>query len=136
MFAETVKKYPEKTALIYLGVKITFREVDAFSDRLANYILKYGLKKNDVVGLHLPNVPAHYLGVIAVQKAGCVSTGLSPLLTPTEMAHQLNDSGTKLIITADVLFDKIVEMADKTSFSTVVVSEIADFLCQRTDRLF
>jgi len=128
MFAETVKKYPEKTALIYLGVKITFREVDAFSNRLAKYILKCGLKKNDVVGLHLPNIPAHYLGVIAVQKAGCVSTGLSPLLTPTEMAHQLNDSGTKLILTVDVLFDKIAEVADKASFSTVVVSEIADFL--------
>ncbi len=128
MFAETVKRYPDKTALIYLDTKLTFKEIDALSNKLAQYLLKCGLQPNDVVGLHMPNIPAHYLGVIAVQKAGCISTGLSPLLTPTEMVHQLNDSGTKMIITVDVLFDKIAEVADKTSFGTVVVSEIADFL--------
>ncbi len=128
MFAETVKQYPDKTALIYLDVKITFKEVDALANKLAQYLLKCGLKPNDVVGLHMPNIPAHYISVIAVQKAGCISTGLSPLLTPTEMAHQLTDSGTKMIITVDVLFDKIAEVADKASFNTVIVSEIADFL--------
>ncbi len=128
MFAETVKQYPDKTALIYLDTQITFKEIDAFSNKLAQYFLQCGLKPNDVVGLHMPNIPAHYISVIAVQKAGCISTGLSPLLTPAEMAHQLTDSGTKLIITVDVLFDKIAEVADKASFSTVIVSEIADFL--------
>jgi len=77
------------------------------------------------VGLHLPNIPAHYIAVIAVQKAGMVSTGLSPLLTPAELAHQLNDSETKLIMTVDVLFDRIAAVADKAAFATVVVSEIA-----------
>ncbi|TFH42128.1 MAG: AMP-dependent synthetase, partial [Chrysiogenales bacterium] len=45
-----------------------------------------------------------------------------------EMAHQLKDSGTKLVITVDVLYSKIFEVADKTPFSTVLVTEIADFL--------
>ncbi|MBN1533445.1 MAG: AMP-binding protein [Spirochaetes bacterium] len=128
MFAETVKQYPDKTAMIYLGVNLSFREIDALSNRLAQFLIKSGLKPNDVVGLHMPNIPAHYIGVIAVQKAGCVSTGLSPLLTPVEMAHQLNDSGTRIIITVDILFEKIAEVAGKASFETVVVTEIADFL--------
>ncbi len=128
MFAETVKQYADKTALIYLGRKLSFIEVDVIANRLAHYLQKSGLAPGDVVGLHLPNIPVHYIGMIAVQKAGMVSTGLSPLLTSAELAHQLNDSGTKLILTVDVLFDKIVDVADKAAFSTVVVSEIADFM--------
>jgi long-chain acyl-CoA synthetase len=127
-FREVVEKYPNKTALVYLGRQLTYRDLDELSNQLAQYFIKSGLKPNDVVGLHMPNIPAHYISIIAVQKAGCVSTGLSPLLTPNEMEHQLNDSKAKVIMTIDLLFQKIAEVADKTKFSTVVVSEIADFL--------
>jgi len=127
-FREIVENYPNKTALVYMGRELTYRDIDELSNRLARHLISIGLKPDDVVGLHMPNIPAHYISIIAVQKAGCVSTGLSPLLTPHEMEHQLNDSGTKVIITVDVLFEKIAEVADRTEFSTVLVSEIADFL--------
>ncbi|MGA2781204.1 MAG: AMP-binding protein [Smithella sp.] len=127
-FREVVEKYPNKTALIYMGSQLTYRDLDELSNQLAQYFIKMGLKPDDVVGLHMPNIPANYISIIAVQKAGCVSTGLSPLLTPNEMEHQINDSRAKVIMTVDLLFGKIAEVADKTKFSTVVVSEIADFL--------
>jgi len=127
-FREVVEKYPNKTALVYMGRQLTYRDLDELSNRLAQYLIKSGLKPNDVVGLHMPNIPAHYISIIAVQKAGCVSTGLSPLLTPNEMEHQLNDSQAKIIISVDLLFEKIAEIAGKTKFSCVIVSEIADFL--------
>lgn len=127
-FAETAAKYPDKTALIYMGRRLSFRDLDILSDRLAHFLVRSGLVPDDVVGLHLPNIPAHFIGIIGVQKAGCVSTGLSPLLTPAEMEHQLNDSGTKVVLTLDILFDKIAEVAGKTPFTTVLVSGIADFL--------
>jgi long-chain acyl-CoA synthetase len=114
-----------------MGEKLTFRDLDLLSNQLAQCLLKLGLKPDDVVGMHMPNIPAHYLGLIAVQKAGCVSTGLSPLLTPHEMEHQLTDSRAKVVMTADVLFEKVekvAEVAGKTPFSTVIVAEIADFL--------
>lgn len=127
-FRATVDQFPDKTAIHYMGKKITFRDLDRLSNQLAQYFIKIGLKPDDVVGLHLPNLPANYIGIIAVQKAGCVSTGLSPLLTPNEMEHQLNDSRAKVILTVDILFGKIAEVAGKTPFTTVIVSEIADFL--------
>jgi long-chain acyl-CoA synthetase len=127
-FQEIVGKYPNKTALVYMGREITYRDLDELSNQLAQYFISIGLKPDDVVGLHMPNIPANYISIIAVQKAGCVSTGLSPLLTPNEMEHQLNDSGAKVIITVDILFEKIAEVADTTKFSTVIVSEIADFM--------
>jgi len=127
-FSDMVRTYPDKTALIYMGTKLSYRDIDTLSNRLAHFLIKSGLMPDDVVGLHMPNIPAHYLSILAVQKAGCVSTGLSPLLTPHEMEHQLNDSQAKVIISVDLLFNKIAEVADRTKFSTVIVSGIADFL--------
>lgn len=127
-FKEIVEKYPDKTAIIYVGREFSYRELDELSNRLAAYLIKSGLKPDDVVGLHMPNIPANYISIMAVQKAGCISTGLSPLLTPPEMAHQINDSKAKAIISVDILFDKIAEVADKTNFSTAIVTEIGEFL--------
>ncbi len=127
-FRVVADRYPDKTALHYMGKSITYREIDLLSNRLARYFQKIGLKPDDVVGLHLPNLPAHFIAIIAVQKAGCVSTGLSPLLTPHEMEHHLNDSRAKAVITVDLLFDKVAEVADKAPFKSVLVTEVADFL--------
>ncbi|MBN1613041.1 MAG: AMP-binding protein [Deltaproteobacteria bacterium] len=127
-FREVAEKHGSKTALIYMGKKLTFKEVDNLSNQLAAFLIKSGLKPDDVVGLHMPNVPAHYIGAIAIQKAGCVSTGLSPLLTPHEMEYQLNDSKTRAVMTMDILFGQVQKVAEKTGIETVFVSEIADFL--------
>jgi acyl-CoA synthetase (AMP-forming)/AMP-acid ligase II len=127
-FEEMARKYPDKPALIWMGKKITYRELDRLSNQLAAYLIKIGLKPDDVVGLHMPNVPAHYISIVAVQKAGCVSTGLSPLLMPHEMEHQLRDSKSKVVISIDIMFEKIAEVADKLDFTHVLVTEIADYL--------
>lgn len=127
-FREVADKYPAKPALIYMGKKITFRELDLYSNQLAAYLIKIGLKPGDVVGLCMPNTPAQYISVVALQKAGCVSTGLSPLLTAHEMEHQVKDAQVKVIITVDLLFGKAAEVAENTDFTTVIYSEIADFL--------
>ncbi|MFH1079670.1 MAG: AMP-binding protein [Pseudomonadota bacterium] len=128
VFQDVVRRSPDKTALIYLGSHLNFRELDELSNQLAHFFIQSGLKPNDVVGLHLPNIPAHYIAVIAAQKAGCVTSGLSPLMTPAEMAHQLQDSQAKMVITVDVLFAKLAQVATECPFATILVSEIADFL--------
>ncbi len=127
-FEEMVGKYPNKTALHWMGAKISYSQLDKYANQLAAYLIKNGLKPDDVVGLHMPNIPAHYIGLVGVQKAGGVTTGLSPLLTPQEMEHQLKDSGAKIVLTADLLFEKIAEVAENGTFTHVLVSEIADYL--------
>jgi len=127
-FREAVEKVGDNIALIYMDNIITFNEVDRLSNQLAAYFLEIGLKPDDVVGLHALNIPANYIAMVAVQKAGCVSTGLSPLLTPHEMEHQLNDSGAKAILTMDLLFGAIAAVADKCDFSTVIVAGTTDFM--------
>ena len=127
-FKAVVEKYPDKPAVIYLGRALTFRELDVFSNQLANYFKNNGIAPGTVVGLNLPNIPAHYIAILAVQKADCVSTGLSPLLTSSELVHQINDSGTQIVLTVDILYEKLYEAVPKTKLKKILVSSVADYL--------
>ena len=127
-FRAAVKSAPRKVAVYYMGRGITFDELDRLSDKFAGFLQQVGLQPGDTVGIHLPNLPAYYISIIGIQKAGCVLSGVSPLLQPKELVYQLNDSGAKCVVTLDILYEKIAAVLGKTGIQTVVVTQIADFL--------
>lgn len=128
VFREAAELVPDKIAVYYMGNGISFRELDILSNRFAHFLKKNGVRKGDVVGVNLPNLPAYYISIIGIQKAGCVLTGVSPLLQPSELEYQLNDSGARILVTLDILFDKARQAVPKTGVTAVAVAEIADFL--------
>ena len=128
LFREATTYIPSRIAVYYMGRGITYHELDKLSNRLAHFLKKSGLKPGDTVGVNLPNIPAYYISILGIQKAGCVLTGVSPLLQPKELEYQLNDSGTKLLVTLDALFEKVKAVVPQTGVETVAVAGIADFL--------
>jgi len=128
LFREATTHIPSRTAVYYMGRGITYHELDKLSNRFAHFLKKSGLKPGDTVGVNLPNIPAYYISILGIQKAGCVLTGVSPLLQPKELEYQLNDSGTKLLVTLDALFEKVKTVVPQTKVETVAVAGIADFL--------
>ena len=125
---ETTTHIPTRAALYYMGRGITFHELDIFSNQLAHFLIDCGLKPGDTVAVNLPNIPAYYISILAIQKAGCVLTGVSPLLQPEELEYQLNDSGAKLMVTLDALLDKVAAVVGRTAVKTLAAASIADFL--------
>jgi long-chain acyl-CoA synthetase len=57
-----------------------------------------------------------------------VLTGVSPLLQSKELEYQLTDSGAKLLVTLDALFEKIEPIVSQTGVQRIAVAGIADFL--------
>jgi long-chain acyl-CoA synthetase len=119
---------PDRMALNYMGTSISFREFDTYSNQFAHFLISQGCQAGDVVGVHLLNVPASFFAAIGIQKAGCVFTGISILLTAEELEYQLNDSGAKILLTFDFNFETVKKAIVKTKVKTVVVVSIADFL--------
>jgi long-chain acyl-CoA synthetase len=122
------REFPNRVGLHYMGHPFTFGQLDEMSNRFANLLKKIGLKKGDTVGINLPNLPAYYIGLIGIQKAGCVLTGVSPLLTAEELNHQLKDSGAKVLVTLDALYPRIIKGIGGTQLKAIVFTGIADFL--------
>ncbi|HOG07702.1 MAG: AMP-binding protein [Syntrophales bacterium] len=133
-YADALRKafrdFPERVAVHYMGTAIPYRDLDAFSNQFARFLTAKGCRPGDTVGSHLPNIPASYIGSAGIQKAGCVFTGVSPLLTEEELAYQLNDSGAKVLVTVDILFPVASKAVVKTGVKTVVVASVFDYLPQ------
>jgi long-chain acyl-CoA synthetase len=115
--------FPQKAALAFMGVEITFAELDRYTNRFADMLLKSGLKKGDVVGINLPNIPEYVIAWLGTLKAGCVVSGVSPLMSAEEMAYQLNDSQAKALVTLDAIFaGRLVGIANELPHLKLVVA--------------
>jgi acyl-CoA synthetase (AMP-forming)/AMP-acid ligase II len=125
-----MKRFSERAALHFLGYTCTFGELDELSLRFANYIIDKGCVPGDVVGINLPNTPQYLIAFCGIMRAGCVASGVSPLLTPKEMAYQINDSEVKVLVTLDAILEHRVQKIkdDVPSLKSCVVTNIADFL--------
>jgi long-chain acyl-CoA synthetase len=124
------RDFPQKTALAYMGTEITFGDLDRYANRFAHMLLANGLKKGDVVGINLPNIPEYVIAWLGTLRAGCVVSGVSPLLSEDEMAYQLNDSDAKALVTLDALFAaRLVKVhARIPQLKVVVAAGIGGFL--------
>jgi len=114
----TMEEFPDKLAFDYLGVKFTYRDLDEASNQFANMLIENGFKKGDVVGINLPNSPEYVMGIIGTLKAGCIVSGVSPLLSDVQMQYQLNDLGSGgnkvALLTLDAIFaGRLVKIAPK-----------------------
>jgi long-chain acyl-CoA synthetase len=124
------EKFPDKTAFSYFGVEVTFAQLDKYSNKFANMLIQNGLKKGDVVGINLPNIPEYVISWLGTLKAGCVVSGVSPLLSPEEMQYQLNDSKAKALVTLDAIFaGRLVKIeSNLPELKVVVATSVGGFL--------
>jgi len=125
---------PGATALGYLGVDVTFGDLDGYSNRFANMLLENGFRKGDIVGINLPNMPEYLIALIGTLKAGCVVSGVSPLLSAPQVRYQLSDlaSGRRRLafVTLDAAFpEQIAKIAPEIpELAVVITASVAGFL--------
>jgi long-chain acyl-CoA synthetase len=126
---EIFERYPDRAALHFLGTSIDFKRFKDLSLRFTDYLVQNGCQPGDVVAINLPNIPQYLIAQAGCLLAGVAATGLSPLLTPKEMAYQINDSGAKALVTLDAIFEKrLLKIKDKLpKLDLVVATGVLDF---------
>lgn len=130
MLMEGIDTDPGRAALHFLGRTLSFRSLRNLSGRFATFLKNHGYGPGTVVGIHLPNIPQYLIAFVGALRAGCTVTGISPLLTPKELAYQINDSGAKAVVILDVLFeDRLMQIADQVpDLKHVVTANAGTFL--------
>jgi long-chain acyl-CoA synthetase len=107
---------------------LSFEKVGQLSDAFAAFLHhECGLRTGDRVAVQLPNGLAYVIAAFGVFKAGCVLVNTNPLYTPSEMIHQFNDTGAKVLVIVDMFADKLAEVVPKTSLQTVVLAGVPEF---------
>lgn len=119
---------PDAPALHFFARSWTFAQVNAEANKLANALRSQGIGKGDVVGFHMPNIPQYYLGLAAVSKLGAIGSGVSPLLAPPELAHQISDAKIKVLVSFDALGPAVAAMDAPACLETVIICGARDTL--------
>ncbi len=125
-FDEATEKWKDKTAVIFYGRKITYRELREQVDRMATALCDLGVKKGDRIALLLLNSPQFIISYFGAVKAGATVTAISPVYVSPEIKHQLEDSGAKMIICMDILYDNVERTGVK--LDAVILTNIAEYL--------
>lgn len=90
---------------------LTYRQLDAVSNRLASSLSRLNVRRGDRVFLRLPNVPEFYIAALAVAKLGGVFIPSSTQFRTTEVAYRLRDSGAVAAITTTGLVEAVEQAA-------------------------
>lgn len=124
------KSLAGNTALQYIDREISYRELDETSNQLANALISLGVSKDDVVGIQMPNIPQYLIALAAISKLGCTGSGVSPLLMPGEIVHQIEDAGITTLISFDALANSVLTQLPSipARLENVIVAGAADYL--------
>ena len=123
---QTAKRVPNRVAIIFGGMELTYAELKELSDRFASALVDMGVKKGDRVSIHLPNCPQFAIAYYGAIKIGATFSPLSPLLAPREVSYQLNDAGAETLISLDLIYPGISSAIPETGVKNVITTSIAD----------
>ena len=115
---EVARKYPDKTAMVYLDReenerKFTFREIKHLSSQAANYFTSLGIKKGDKVMLVLKRHYQFWLAILGLHKIGAVVIPATHQLKAHDFEYRFNagDVTTIVCTSADGTPDSVDEAA-------------------------
>jgi long-chain acyl-CoA synthetase len=125
-FDEATEKWKDRTAIVFYGRKMSYGDLRDHVDRFATALHDLGVKKGDRVALLLLNSPQFIIAYFGALKAGAVLTAISPFYVSPEIKHQIEDSGARIIICQDNLYDNVERSG--VQLDKVILVNITDYL--------
>jgi len=128
LLRQTAQKHGGDVAIVFLGKKITYEDLDVFSDRFATALYNLGVKKGDCVAVFLPNIPQFMIGYYGALKVGATVTAVSPLYKERELEFQVNDSDAETLVFLDMLYPIVKAVKEKTKLKHLIVASVGEYL--------
>jgi long-chain acyl-CoA synthetase len=120
--------FPDKMALTFQGYRVSFAKLNDMVDRFAACLTDFGVRQGDSVAILLPNVIPCVVAYYAILRIGAVTVMNNPLYSDRELEHQFCDSRSKVLITLDLLGNRMIDLRPKTSIKQIVITSIGDYL--------
>jgi len=113
------KENGDKTALISVDhngenpIKHTFSDLSGLSNKFANVLKKYGVKKGDRVFIMLPRIPEWYITVLGCMKAEAIFMPTPTLSMPKDIEYRINQAEASIAITNSEFTSRVDEVREK-----------------------
>jgi len=126
-FDETATRYSQSSACLYLGRKITWKDLKSYVDRLATALCNLGVKKGDRVATILPTCPQFVICDYAIQKTGATHVPCSLLHKAHDLIYEIGESGVETVICLDTSLGLVNSIKPRTKLQTIIITSSEDF---------
>ena len=127
-FDRMCERYPDHTAVVYLGESFSYARLRDLSERFAGSLTDMGVKKGDRVMIYITNSIQWVISFLGIQKIGAVIVPVSPIYTSFEIEYMIKDSWADTIICLDTNFCYVKETFSTTSLKRAIVTNLVDLL--------
>ena len=108
MLEQTVNKYAGKTAMVTGERRVSYAELDEASNKVANALIKMGVRKGDRVAILSPNSPEFVTTYFGVIKAGGIAVPLDIRYKVEELASLFDSCQPKVVVAESDLLEPLV----------------------------
>ena len=98
LFAETVQKHPDKPAIVLGEEQWTFKQVDEYSNRIANFFRSRGVGKGETVALFMENMVEYVPVWLGLSRLGLVASFINYNLRHDALCHSIRVCQAKYIV--------------------------------------
>ncbi len=128
LFEKTAEKYPDKTAVVYIGTRYSYAKLKDMAERLSVSLSEQGVHPGEKVILYIPNSIHWIVSWLAVMRLGAVTVPITPIYTPHDIEFIANDSQAETIICGDTNFGYVTKVLSNTNLQRVVICGLTDML--------
>lgn len=109
LFEEQAQRTPAAEAVVFAGERLTYGQLNESANRLARYLRKRGVGPEVLVGLCVERSLEMVVGILGILKAGGAYVPLDPTYPRQRLAFELEDTGTRLVLTQESLRESLPE---------------------------
>ncbi|MBI3287541.1 MAG: long-chain fatty acid--CoA ligase [Chloroflexi bacterium] len=124
----SASRYPQRTALIFYGSKMSYEELERRANRFANALIDLGVRQGDRAMILLPNTPQCVIAYYGALKAGAIVVLSNPLYAEGELERQVRDCGSETLITLSHFYPMARRVRERTGLKRTIVTHIADYM--------
>jgi long-chain acyl-CoA synthetase len=125
---ESAQKYPSQVATVFMGARLTYRQLKEQVDRFAAALMDLGVGKGARVSIMLPNCPQAVIAYYATLSIGVVAVMTNPLYVERELEHHWADASVETAVILDRLWPRVQKVRPKTPLKRVIVTGIQEYL--------
>ncbi|MCR5808551.1 MAG: amino acid adenylation domain-containing protein [Clostridiales bacterium] len=124
IFEAEAARHPDRTAVIAMGERLTYRELNEHSNRIAHALMREGVKPDDMVGLMVPRIVYAYAGREGILKSGGAFLMLAPDYPDDRVQYIIENSEAKLVVTMSDIAKERAELFERCGLKVLVIEEL------------
>ena len=128
LIARACQTYGTRPAFESFGKAISFAETGRAARAFAAWLQAQGYRKGDRIALMMPNILAYPATIFGALLGGYTVVNVNPLYTARELAHQLNDSGARVLVVIENFAHVVEEAKPQLKIERVVVATAGDLM--------